>query len=133
MPDGGPECLTGSGRSLPEQRLQLGKGLLDWVQVRAVGWEVKQAGTSGANGLAYTCDLVGGEVIENHHITPGQDGREELPDIGKDKLNGVDPQAWLTDVLERVVSGRTKTAELDTLLPWNWKHSSTATVPAIAA
>ena len=49
------------------------------------------------------------------------------------KLNGVDPQAWLTDVLERVVSGRTKTAELDTLLPWNWKHSSPATVPAIAA
>ena len=49
------------------------------------------------------------------------------------KLNGVDPQAWLTDVLERVVSGRTKTAELDTLLPWNWKHSSPATAPAIAA
>ena len=24
------------------------------------------------------------------------------------KLNGVDPQAWLTDVLERMVSGRTK-------------------------
>jgi hypothetical protein len=49
------------------------------------------------------------------------------------KLNGVDPQAWLTDVLERIVSGRTKIAELDTLLPWNWKHSSPATVPAIAA
>ena len=24
------------------------------------------------------------------------------------KLNGVDPMAWLTDVLERIVSGRTK-------------------------
>jgi hypothetical protein len=36
------------------------------------------------------------------------------------KLNGVDPMAWLTDVLERVVSGRTKANELHTLLPWNW-------------
>jgi transposase-like protein len=26
------------------------------------------------------------------------------------KLNGVEPQAWLTDVLERMVSGRTKAA-----------------------
>jgi hypothetical protein len=37
------------------------------------------------------------------------------------KLNGVEPQAWLTDVLERMVSGRTKAHELERLLPWNWK------------
>jgi transposase len=36
------------------------------------------------------------------------------------KLNGVDPMAYLTDVLERIVSGRTKAHELETLLPWNW-------------
>jgi transposase len=28
--------------------------------------------------------------------------------------------AWLTDVLERIVSGRTKAHELQALLPWNW-------------
>ncbi len=39
------------------------------------------------------------------------------------KLNGVDPLAWLTDVLERVVSGRTKAHEMPTLLPWNWQPS----------
>jgi transposase len=37
------------------------------------------------------------------------------------KLNGVEPQAWLTDVLERMVSGRTKAHELGRLLPWNWR------------
>ena len=37
------------------------------------------------------------------------------------KLNGVEPLAWLTYVLERIVSGRTKRHELETLLPWNWK------------
>ena len=36
------------------------------------------------------------------------------------KLNGVEPLAYLTDVLERVVSGRTKAHELHSLLPWNW-------------
>jgi hypothetical protein len=37
------------------------------------------------------------------------------------KLNGVEPLAWLTDVLERMVSGRTKAHELEHLLPWAWK------------
>jgi transposase len=37
------------------------------------------------------------------------------------QLNGVEPQAWLTDVLERMVSGRTKAHELERLLPWAWK------------
>jgi transposase len=37
------------------------------------------------------------------------------------KLNGVEPQAWLTDVLERMVSGRTKAHELGRLLPWAWR------------
>ena len=37
------------------------------------------------------------------------------------KLNGIEPLAWLTDVLERLVSGRTKQHELDQLLPWNWR------------
>jgi transposase len=37
------------------------------------------------------------------------------------KLNEVEPLAWLTDVLERMVSGRTKANELVRLLPWTWK------------
>ena len=37
------------------------------------------------------------------------------------KLNGVEPLAWLTDVLERMVSGRTKITELERLLPWAWR------------
>ena len=42
------------------------------------------------------------------------------------KLNGIDPEAWLTDVLERIVSGRTKRNELETLLPWNWQAAKNA-------
>jgi hypothetical protein len=36
-------------------------------------------------------------------------------------LNKVEPLAWLTGVLERMVSGRTKAHELEQLLPWTWK------------
>ena len=53
--------------------------------------------------------------------------------IGTAKLNGVEPMAWLTDVLGRIVSGRTKVNELDNLLPWNWMAPNAATVPAAMA
>jgi transposase len=46
------------------------------------------------------------------------------------KLNGVDPMAWLTDVLERVVSGQTKTHDLHTLLPWNWAATNASQATA---
>jgi transposase len=42
------------------------------------------------------------------------------------KLNGVEPMAWLTDVLRRIVSGRTKAHELQNLLPWNWRDPSSS-------
>jgi IS66 C-terminal element len=42
------------------------------------------------------------------------------------KLSSVDPLAWLTDVLQRIVSGQTKNHELHTLLPWNWRQPSTS-------
>ena len=35
------------------------------------------------------------------------------------KMNGVDPQAWLTDILSRIAAHPVH--RLDELLPWNWK------------
>jgi hypothetical protein len=37
------------------------------------------------------------------------------------KLNGIDPQAWLTDVLGRITEH--KINQIDELLPWNWAAS----------
>jgi transposase len=52
-------------------------------------------------------------------------------------LNGVESMAYLTDVLQRIVSGRTKAHELATLLPWNWKPDNApllnAEPPALVA
>jgi transposase len=41
--------------------------------------------------------------------------------INTAKLNNLDPQTYLLDVLERIVSGRTKHHQLSELLAWNWK------------
>jgi transposase len=38
------------------------------------------------------------------------------------KLNGVDPQAWLTDVLGRIADH--KINKIDELLPWNWAENA---------
>ena len=35
------------------------------------------------------------------------------------KMNGVDPQAWLADVLSRIAAHPAH--RLDELLPWNWR------------
>lgn len=37
------------------------------------------------------------------------------------KLHGVDPETYLADILERMVSGTTKNHRLHELLVWNWK------------
>ena len=41
--------------------------------------------------------------------------------IGTAKLNGVDPQAWLADVLRRIADHQA--ARIHELLPWSWKKS----------
>ena len=46
------------------------------------------------------------------------------------KMNDVDPQAWLADVLARIAAHPTQ--RLDELLPWNWKLQ-TSTIAAQAA
>ena len=52
------------------------------------------------------------------------------PLIGSAKLSGVEPLAWLTDVLERIVAGRTKANEIDSLMPWNWKTQAAVSAAA---
>lgn len=41
-------------------------------------------------------------------------------------LNGVNPQAWLTDLLERMVRDEVSSKTLHTLLPWSWREAQGA-------
>jgi hypothetical protein len=40
------------------------------------------------------------------------------------KMNDIDPQAWLADVLARIAGH--PASRLDELLPWNWRPTSAA-------
>jgi len=52
--------------------------------------------------------------------------------IASAKMNGLNPLAYVTDVLERIVAGRTKITEIEALLPWNWRPAGMAELPAAA-
>ena len=63
-----------------------------------------------------------------NHLFAGSDGGAEswatiASLIQTAKLNDVEPFAYLRDVLERIVSGKTKANDLASLLPWTWKAS----------
>ena len=47
------------------------------------------------------------------------------------KMNDVDPQAWLADVLARIATHPAH--RLDELLPWNWKTAQQQGLAAQAA
>ena len=49
------------------------------------------------------------------------------------KLHELDPQTYLADVMERIVSGRTKSHQLCGLLAWNWKTARERTTVRAAA
>ena len=53
------QSLDGSQCLGSQEGFELGKGLLDGIQIRAVGWQVVQSGTGGFDCLADPGGLVG--------------------------------------------------------------------------
>src|SRR6185503_3016698 len=43
VPNGGPKALDGALRGFAQERFELGEGILDRVEIRAVGRQVEQA------------------------------------------------------------------------------------------
>jgi transposase len=81
--------------------------------------------------------MKGVAVARKNALFSGSDGAAEhwaiaLTLIGTAKLNGVDPLAYLTDALRRLVSGSTKSHELEQLLPWNWRPPGTVDAVPVA-
>jgi len=54
------------------------------------------------------------------------------PLIQSAKLNSIDPLAYITDLLTRIVSRQTKSQQLHQLLPRNWKSAISPALQAAA-
>ena len=54
--------------------------------------------------------------------TGGQRAAQMYSLISTAKLNGIEPLAYLTDILERLPTARMK--DLEAMLPWNWTAQS---------
>ena len=67
----------------------------------------------GPPGYGCAEDTGVGAVAATGTLMPGAEAIHPI------KLNGVDPQAWLADVLARLPDHPAK--RVDELLPWNWK------------
>lgn len=68
MADSSPEAVGGAFSSLPEERLELGEGFLDGVEVGAVGREVEQARPNCFDGSPDARALVAAEVVHDDDI-----------------------------------------------------------------
>src|SRR3954466_841067 len=86
-----PESILSSCRRLPEQSLELGEELLDRVEIRGIGRQVKHTGPHRPDRLAYAGHLVSGEVVHRDPVARLQRRREHLLDVGAEHGAGHRP------------------------------------------
>src|ERR1700683_1233286 len=79
---GAPQSGEGALGALPQKGFEFGKGQFNWVEVRAVGGQIKQLGTAFCKGLAYSADLVGRKVVANEEIAAAQFRDEDFLHVG---------------------------------------------------
>jgi hypothetical protein len=58
----------GSGGDFAQQRLELGEGLLDRIEIGAVGRQIDRAGAAGLDRLAHAHDLVAAEIVQDDYL-----------------------------------------------------------------
>src|SRR3954453_1072726 len=86
-----PESILSSCSRFPEQSLELGKELLDRVEIRGIGREVKHAGPCRPDRLLDPGDLMNSQVIHRDHVARLQRRREHLLDVGAERRTGHGP------------------------------------------
>jgi hypothetical protein len=65
-----------------EERLELGKGLLDRIEVRTVRGEEAELGAGGFDGGLHVGLFMHGQVVEDHDIARPEGRHEHLFDVG---------------------------------------------------
>lgn len=80
--DASPCVFDGSLSGLSEQCFQLGKDLLDGIEIGAVGRQEEKPCADGADGSTHGMAFVAAEIVHNDDVTRLERRHEELLDIG---------------------------------------------------
>jgi len=80
--DNSPEVLDGACGGLAQDRLEFGKELFDWIEIRTIGRKVDEGCNAGLNCLADTRNLVNANIVHDDDITTFEGWGEYLFDIG---------------------------------------------------
>src|SRR5215211_1281636 len=75
--DGLQERLARPGLRLPQERLDLGEGLLDRREIRRVGRQEQQRAAPCFDEVAHPFAPVRAEVVQHHHLTRPQRRRQD--------------------------------------------------------
>ena len=112
------EALCGIGRfdDVDCPAAMASHGVLQFVaRIAAIGEDITQPGTAEADRLEQV-----GSTVAILNVGPVADRAAAITTlITTAKLNDVDPQAWLADVLARIAA--LPNNRLPELLPWNWQ------------
>lgn len=84
--DGVPQGIDCALGGLSQQCLELGKRILDRIEIGAVGRQVEEHGSDRLNGGAHGASLVAAEVVHDHDVAGPEFGNENLIDIGLESV-----------------------------------------------
>lgn len=127
--DGFPGLLDRTCRRLPKHSFQLGKGLLDGIEVRAVGREEEQVRACGPDRAPHVWALVAAQIVHHDDITASERRDQEPPHIGQEAapIDRSVEHAWRGD---RVTAQRSNERQR---LPVSMRHLVDQAIPHSAA
>jgi hypothetical protein len=117
--------FNGAAGGGAEQRLELGEGELDRVQVRAVGRQVEELGARGLDRRAHARDLVRAEIVQHDDVARTQRRHERLLDVGQKRAPLIAPSKTQGAVIPLWRSA----AKNVVVFQWPWGTAATTRAP----
>lgn len=82
--DAFPDSVSRTLVGFSKQRFELGEGLLDRIEVGAVGWQQEAMGAGVSNGATDGLACVAAQIVEHDDVAGEQDRDEELGHPGEE-------------------------------------------------
>ena len=85
--DGVPQAMDSPFGRFSQVRLQLGEGLLDWIEVGAVGWKEEERCADALDGGSHGRRLVARQVVHHDDVAAPEFRHEHASDVGEERVS----------------------------------------------